>query len=127
MDQRTIVLLKSASPADRAEIIGSALGHHIVDEMQAYYGQPQLGGLGQQDLQSALLSDVVGKAVDALLPTLGDALMEVVEPAAKKAADIVGPVVRRELTAQLPTFAGLTGVVTGIVVIVGMVIGKKLL
>lgn len=79
-----------------------------------------MGALGQ-DAISSVVSVAVEKALKPLMPTLGAELMKVVEPAAKKAADTVGPVIDEKLRKYGPWLAVITGTVAAILVILGMV------
>lgn len=80
-----------------------------------------MGALGQ-DAVSSVVGSAVEKALRPLVPTLGAELMKVVEPAAKKAADTVGPVIDEKLRKYGPWIGVIAGTVAAILGILGMVV-----
>lgn len=58
-------------------------------------------------------------------PQLGQQMMAIAEPAAQKAAEVIGPVVEEKLRAYGPKLALLTGVIVGAAIIFGVGISKR--
>ena len=92
-----------------------------VEEWKANGGS-RLSGLGQQDAMERIIGPAVERALKPLLPTLSKSLLDIVKPAAEKAAAVVGPAVGRELQAALPKFALISGIAAGTLSIIGMAI-----
>jgi hypothetical protein len=57
-------------------------------------------------------------------PQIGAQLIKIVEPAAKKAADIIGPVVEQKLKEHVPMFAAITGGLIGAAILGGVFISR---
>lgn len=89
-----------------------------VEEWKANGGQ-RLSGLGQ-DAMAQVIGPAVERALKPLLPTLSKSLIDIVKPAAEKAAAVVGPAVGRELRATMPKFALIAGIVAATLSIIGM-------
>lgn len=105
----------------RREVVERALQWGVergIEGLMRDHG-PALSGLGQDEL-NLLVSRAIERAIKPMIPTLQKHLMEAAEPAAKKAADVIGPVVERKLKEQVPKFAAITGVVTAALTILGM-------
>lgn len=89
-----------------------------VEEWKARGGQ-RLSGLGQ-DAMAQVIGPAIERALKPLLPTLSKSLIDIVKPAAEKAAAVVGPAVGRELRATMPKFALIAGIVAATLSILGM-------
>lgn len=83
-----------------------------------------MAGLAElgEDAVTSVVKIAVEKALLPLLPSLGEKLMEIAGPAAAKAAEVIQPAIRKELAAVLPTFAISTGIVAGVLAVLGMLV-----
>lgn len=98
--------------AERAVSLGVAQGLSDLRAMGMHLGQ---------DAMSA----VVAQALQPLLPALGEQLMNVVGPAAQKAADVVGPVLEEKLKKWGPIIGIIAGAIAALLGIFGMfVVGQ---
>jgi len=74
------------------------------------------------------VTDYIGSAVTVFLnqygPQVAQKLAEIAEPAARKAADIIGPVVEEKLRAAVPLFAGISGGLIGLSILAGIWISR---
>ena len=93
---------------------------HGVAEWRAM-GGPSMGALSQDALSTAV-GTAVQKAITPLMPTLSAELMKAVEPAAAKAADVVGPVLEEKLKKYAPIFGIVAGLVAAAFGVLGMMI-----
>jgi hypothetical protein len=109
----------------RVEVLGTAIGESVLEGMGQDLPDPFSvnagGGLPEQLIQQQVM-----KIIEPMLPVLGEKLLEIAEPAAQKAAEVVGPVVKEQLDAQIPKLAVITGIVAGLLVVGGIMIGRKI-
>lgn len=84
-------------------------------------GMHGLARLGQDAMTNAI-AIAVQRALEPLMPVLGEKLMAIAEPAARKAAEVVGPVIDAKLREHGPRLAVITGLVAAILSIIGMVV-----
>jgi hypothetical protein len=113
--------LARLDPETRLEVARRAVSWGVAEalgEAAARHG-PRLAGMGQ-DAMTAVIGPAVERALTPLLPALGAQLVKVVEPAARKAADVVGPAVEEKLRAHGPRLAIIAGVVAAILGLLGM-------
>lgn len=75
-----------------------------------------------EDAITSAVSVAVQRALTPLMPTLSAELMKVAEPAAKKAADVVGPVIEEKLRDYGPTLALITGIAAAVLSVIGMLL-----
>jgi hypothetical protein len=68
-----------------------------------------------------------GLGQNPLLDSAVAALMPYAQQLGTVAAEKIQPVIKSELQASMPKFAAITGLVAGGLVIVGLILGKKLL
>lgn len=80
-----------------------------------------MGTLSQGALDSAI-TVAVQNALMPLMPTLKAQLLEIAAPAAKKASEVVGPVIEEKLRDYGPTLAAITGIVAAVLSLVGMLL-----
>lgn len=108
-------------PRLQREIAQRAIEYGVLQGVQEWKanGGQRLSGLGQ-DAMDQVIGSAVERALKPLLPSLGKALVDVVKPAAEKAAAVVGPAVGRELRATLPKFALISGIAAATLSIIGM-------
>jgi hypothetical protein len=106
---------------ERAVEWGVERGINDWREANRYRAMNGLGALGQDALTNAVAL-AVQKALTPLMPVLGEKLMAVAEPAARKAAEVVGPVLDERLRTYGPKFAIISGLVAAILGIIGMVL-----
>lgn len=79
-------------------------------------------GLGQID---KYIMDAMEKFFDKYGPQIASQFSAVAEPAAKKAAEIIGPVVEEKLRNYGPTFAVITGGVLAGAYILGNILSRR--
>lgn len=112
--------LRLLDPWTRREVLRRSLRWGV------QYGTAELGAHGfgtlSQDAVTGVIGAAVQRALEPLLPTLGAQLMSVVEPAARKAADVVGPVLEEKLQKYGPIIGIIAGVVAAVLSIIGMVV-----
>lgn len=65
---------------------------------------------------------LIAQALSSIAPQLQAQLLAIAEPAAQKAAQVVGPVIEEKLAQEAPLFALITGVFAGAVAVVGMIL-----
>lgn len=115
----------SALPKEaQAELLGNVLGQCLLVEYESFrLARHGMAGLGQatEDVLSRRATELLAP----LIPQLQKTLVDIAEPAAKKAADVVGPVIRQELSAKMPAFAAITGLVLAAAVVAGIWLGRK--
>lgn len=79
-------------------------------------------GLGQID---KYILDAMGKFFDKYGPQIAGQFSALAEPAAKKASEIIGPVVEQKLRDYGPTFALITGGVLAGAYILGNILARR--
>lgn len=95
-------------------------------------GEAAAGAIRQVDAGEVTtlgaVEDVIQSAMTGWLnkhgPELANRLMVLAEPAAKKAAEVVGPVVEAKLKAYTPIFAAIVGGMFGLSLLLGARIGR---
>ncbi|MGH8896763.1 MAG: hypothetical protein ACRDZ4_07000 [Egibacteraceae bacterium] len=113
--------LQALSPEARQEVLARAIDWGVQRGVQDWAARNDAGmGDLSQDALTGAITIAVQNALAPLMPTLGQELMRVAEPAARKAADVVGPVIEEKLRAWGPTLAAITGVVAAVLSLVGM-------
>lgn len=115
--------LGQLSPADRKEVARRAILWGVQRGVSDWISQAEngMGTLSQGALDSAI-TIAVQNALTPLMPVLKQQLLEIAEPAAKKASEVVGPVIEEKLRDYGPTLAAITGVVAAVLSIVGMLL-----
>lgn len=110
--------LGQLDPKLREEVVRRAV-YWGVQEGLADWKARNPGGMAA--LSQEALTAAVEKVIAPYLPAIGQQLVKVVEPAAQKAADVVGPAVESKIRQYGPTLAIITGVVAAVLSILGMV------
>lgn len=105
-------------PRVQREVLERALQWGVSKGLEDYHSG--VHGLGQ-DAMTGAIQIAVERALKPLMPVLTKELLGVVKPAAQEAAQVVGPVIRKELADKLPTFALISGAAAAILSIIGMV------
>lgn len=121
--------MAALEPWVQREIARRAVEWGVMNGLAEYRRRRQYGGMGDlgQDM-TGIVQIAVQKALAPLIPTLGAELMKAVEPAAKKASEVVGPVIDEKLRKYGPWIGVIAGTVAAILGILGMVtIGGYLL
>lgn len=106
-------------PTVQKEVLRRSIQWGVSKGLQDY--QSGVHGLGQ-DAMTVAIQVAIERAIQPILPVIQQQLMGAVEPAAKKAADLIGPAIRKELDAKLPLFAVITGLTAAILSIIGMTV-----
>jgi len=75
-----------------------------------------------EELGYSVIQAAVQKALAPIMPTLGAELVKVVQPAAEKAANTVGPVIDEKLREYGPWIGAIAGTVSAILSIIGMIL-----
>ena len=102
----------------RVNALGTALAHGVKVRMDLEGGR----GLGQIP---EFLTEQATAILKPLLPALGAQLAKVAQPAAEKAAEMIQPMLKAELTAKVPIFAIMSGLTAGLFTVIGMILIKK--
>jgi hypothetical protein len=100
---------------ERIRIVADAVVKGVSEGLEAR----GLAGMGEDD---AAVSSAVQSVLTPLLPSLTDQLTKAVEPAAKKAAEFVGPAIEEKIKEYGPTLAIITGIVAGVIALIGSAI-----
>jgi hypothetical protein len=108
--------LRRLPPRQRIEVVRKAVLDGVQEGL-ASHGMTGMSGLGADAVSAA-----VERVLQPLMPTLGAELVKVVEPAARKAADVVGPAVEENIKKYGPTLAIITGLVAAVLSVIGMVV-----
>lgn len=113
--------LAGLDPATQREVVSRAVHWGVAEGADSWLraraaGMSHLG----QDALSTAVQFAVERALKPMMPMLGQRLMEVAEPAAKRAAEVVGPVVEDKLKEYGPRLAIIAGVVAAILGLLGM-------
>ena len=107
--------LRSLPREQRIKVVSDAIAQGVVEGLQAR----GLAGLGQDD---NVIAAAVQSTLTPMLPALTAQLQKAVEPIAQKAADVVGPAIEEKIKQYGPILAIATGVVAGIIALVGAAI-----
>lgn len=110
----------SLPPELRKEVLTRSIAWGVERGLQEAK-MPGMGALGQEAIFGAI-SVAIEKVLAPIIPMLGQKLLEIAKPAAEKAAEVIRPAIRKELQAQLPLFAFITGIVGAGLSIAGMLI-----
>lgn len=110
--------LSQLDPATRREVLSRAVEWGV---MQGLAEARAAGGLGQAPPPQDAISAAVARVLAPMMPALQQQLVAAAEPAARKAADVVGPVVEQKLKEYGPTFGIIAGLVSAILGVLGMV------
>lgn len=118
-----VARLAQLSPELRKEVASRAIEWGVKRGVSDWIEQAAngMGSLSQGALDSAI-TIAVQNALAPLMPVLKQQLLEIAEPAAKKASEVVGPVIEEKLRAYGPTLAAITGIVASVLSIVGMLL-----
>lgn len=109
--------LSQLDPRTREEVLRRAVEWGVRHGMDTVR-RSGVSGLGQD----AAVTAAVQRALAPILPALGTELVKAVEPAAKRAAELVGPAVEEKIKEYGPRLAIVTGIVAGILAVLGMVV-----
>jgi len=112
----TLTALADLDPEMRLEVVRRGAEWGVMQGLADLRAQG-IDGLGQDYIALA-----VERALKPMLPALSEQIMQVVGPAAQKAADTVGPVLDEKLRKWGPIMAVIAGVVAAVLGIVGMVV-----
>lgn len=115
--------LAQLSPAMQREVATRAIEWGVKRGVADWIEQAE-HGMGQlsQDAITNAVAVAVQRALEPMMPALKAQLLAIAEPAAKKAAEVVGPVIEEKLRDYGPTLAAITGVVAAVLSIVGMLL-----
>lgn len=115
--------LAQLSPEMQKEVARRAINWGVQRGVAEWISQAErgMGTLSQGALDSAI-TIAVQNALTPLMPVLKQQLLEIAEPAAKKASEVVGPVIEEKLRDYGPTLAAITGIVASVLSIVGMLL-----
>jgi len=115
--------LSQLSPEMKREVVRRSIQWGVERGVADWISQAErgMGTLSQGALDSAI-TIAVQNALTPLMPVLKQQLLEIAEPAAKKASEVVGPVIEEKLREYGPTLAAITGVVAAVLSIVGMLL-----
>lgn len=118
-----IAKLAQLSPETKREVARRAIEWGVKRGVDDWISQAAngMGQLSQGALDSAI-TIAVQNALAPLMPVLKQQLLEIAEPAAKKASEVVGPVIEEKLRDYGPTLAAITGIVAAVLSIVGMLL-----
>lgn len=121
-DRRLAEEMAALPPYLRREIALRAVQWGVAEGVQEWMkngGDVGMGGLGQDSFTEAI-AVAVERVIKPLVPALRDELLAIAEPAAKRAAEVVGPAVGAELQKRLLPFAIIAGLVAAVFGVIGM-------
>ncbi len=85
---------------------------------------PGFNRLSEMD-QTDIVGDMVLKQLEKIAPQLGAKLLEIAEPAARKAAESIEPVLEQKLQKYIPIFALISGAILGGAVLLGVFVSRR--
>ena len=101
-------------------LIGQVAGAASVEAAEMVLsGQAQLGQIEN------IIAGTMSKFFDKFGPQIAQQFSALAEPAAKKSAEIIGPVVEEKLKDYGPTFAMIMGAVLGVFYLTGIFTARK--